>query len=79
MLVVLTSVLTLGGIAIALSIILVFINKKLFVPEDPRIDIVEEMLPSTNCGACGYPGCRAFSEAIVKRRRIARQMHGELR
>jgi RnfABCDGE-type electron transport complex B subunit len=66
MLVVLTSVLTLGGIAIALSIILVFINKKLFVLEDPRIDIVEEMLPSTNCGACGFPGCRAFSEAMVK-------------
>ena len=66
MLVVLTSVLTLGGIAIALSIILVLINKKLFVPEDPRIDIVEELLPSTNCGACGYPGCRAFSEALVK-------------
>jgi RnfABCDGE-type electron transport complex B subunit len=66
MLVVLTSVLTLGGIAVALSIILVLVNKKLFVPEDPRIDVVEEMLPSTNCGACGYPGCRAFSEALVK-------------
>jgi Na+-translocating ferredoxin:NAD+ oxidoreductase RNF subunit RnfB len=66
MLVVLTSILTLGGIAIALSIILVIVNKKLYVPEDPRIDIVEEMLPSTNCGACGFPGCRAFSEALVK-------------
>lgn len=65
MLVVLTSVLTLGGIATVLSVILVLVNKKLFVPEDPRIDIVEEMLPTTNCGACGYPGCRAFAEAMV--------------
>lgn len=65
MLVILTSVLTLGGITLALAVILVLVNKKLFVPEDPRIDIVEEMLPSTNCGACGYPGCRAFSEALV--------------
>jgi Na+-translocating ferredoxin:NAD+ oxidoreductase RNF subunit RnfB len=62
---VLTSLLTLGGITVALSVILVLVNKKLFVEEDPRIDIVEEMLPSTNCGACGFPGCRAFSEALV--------------
>jgi Na+-translocating ferredoxin:NAD+ oxidoreductase subunit B len=65
MLLVLTSVLTLGGIALALAILLVIINKKLFVEEDPRIDVVEEMLPSANCGACGFPGCRAFSEAVV--------------
>ncbi len=26
---------------------------------------VEQMLPHTNCGACGYPGCRAFAEALV--------------
>ena len=65
MFVILTSVLTLGGIALALSIILVIVNKKLFVEEDPRIDVVEEMLPSANCGACGFPGCRAFSKALV--------------
>jgi RnfABCDGE-type electron transport complex B subunit len=65
MLVTLTSLLTLGGITIALAVILVLVNKKLFVPEDPRFDIVEEMLPSTNCGACGFPGCRAFAEALV--------------
>jgi Na+-translocating ferredoxin:NAD+ oxidoreductase RNF subunit RnfB len=35
------------------------------VEEDPRIDIVEQMLPLTNCGGCGYPGCRPFAEALV--------------
>ncbi|MFW5995040.1 MAG: RnfABCDGE type electron transport complex subunit B [Spirochaetia bacterium] len=40
--------------------------RKLYVYEDPRIDEVEEMLPAVNCGACGYPGCRAFAEAVVK-------------
>lgn len=24
------------------------------------------MLPSSNCGGCGEPGCRAFAEALVK-------------
>ncbi|MBC8523091.1 4Fe-4S binding protein [PVC group bacterium] len=40
-------------------------HRYLKVEEDPRLDIVEEMLPGTNCGACGTPGCRAFSESIV--------------
>ena len=65
MLVILTAVLTLGGITLALSVLLVLINKKLYVEEDPRIDVVEEMLPGSNCGACGFAGCRALSEALV--------------
>ncbi len=63
--VILTAVLTLGGIAVGLAVILVLVNKKLFVQEDPRIDAVEAMLPGSNCGACGFPGCRALSEALV--------------
>ncbi len=44
---------------------LILANKKLYVYEDPRIDKVEEMLPHANCGACGFPGCRPFAEALV--------------
>ncbi len=44
---------------------LIVANRKLHVEEDPRFDAVEEMLPGTNCGACGFPGCRAFAEALV--------------
>ena len=44
---------------------LVVANRWLHVDEDPRIDAVEAMLPHTNCGACGYPGCHAFAEALV--------------
>jgi Na+-translocating ferredoxin:NAD+ oxidoreductase RNF subunit RnfB len=36
------------------------------VDEDPRIDAVEAMLPHANCGACGFPGCRAFAEGLVR-------------
>jgi Na+-translocating ferredoxin:NAD+ oxidoreductase RNF subunit RnfB len=45
---------------------LIVANTKLYVYEDPRIDEVESMLPHANCGACGYPGCRPFAEALVK-------------
>ena len=49
-----------------LAIVLVVANQKLYVYEDPRIDQVEELLPHANCGACGYPGCRPFAEALVQ-------------
>ncbi len=62
----LTAVAALGGLTLLLSVLLIIANKKLYVYEDPRIDIVDEMLPHANCGACGYPGCRPFAEALVK-------------
>lgn len=49
-----------------LSLLLVAANKRLYVHEDPRIDAVEEMLPHTNCGACGTAGCRQFAEKLIK-------------
>jgi electron transport complex protein RnfB len=54
-----------GALGFVLAAILAIANRKLHVAEDPRIDEVEEMLPNTNCGACGSPGCRAFAEACV--------------
>lgn len=55
----------LGGLTLLLAGMLILANQKLYVYEDPRIDVVEEMLPHANCGACGYPGCRPFAEALV--------------
>jgi len=56
---------TIGALTFVLATLLVWANRKLHVEEDPRIDIVEQMLPLTNCGGCGYPGCRPFAEALV--------------
>ena len=55
----------LGGLTFLLASMLIVANRKLYVYEDPRIDVVEDMLPHANCGACGYPGCRPFAEALV--------------
>jgi electron transport complex protein RnfB len=35
------------------------------VEGDPVIDRIEEVLPQTQCGQCGYPGCRPYAEAIA--------------
>jgi len=55
----------LGGVGLAFGILIALANKKLKVWEDPRIDGVADLLPGTNCGACGFAGCRAFAEGLV--------------
>jgi Na+-translocating ferredoxin:NAD+ oxidoreductase RNF subunit RnfB len=63
--IVIPAVLFMGGLGAFLAGVIAFANRKLAVVEDPRIDQVEQMLPGSNCGACGNPGCRAFAEALV--------------
>ena len=55
----------LAGLGLLFGVILSLAYKQFKVYEDPRIDIVEEMLPNANCGACGVPGCRAFAEQVI--------------
>jgi Na+-translocating ferredoxin:NAD+ oxidoreductase RNF subunit RnfB len=60
-----TPVATIAGLTLVLATLLAVANHWLYVPQDPRVDDVEAMLPHTNCGACGYPGCRSFAEGLV--------------
>lgn len=53
-----------GGI---LALILAFASKRFHVQVDPRIESILSILPGANCGACGYPGCAGYAEAIVKK------------
>ena len=53
------------GLSLILAGLLALADRKLYVFEDPRISEVEGMLPHSNCGACGLPGCRAFAEKAV--------------
>ncbi len=52
-------------LGLMLALVLALASRRLFVYEDPRIDQVEELLPHTNCGACGTAGCRAFAEKLI--------------
>jgi RnfABCDGE-type electron transport complex B subunit len=47
------------------GIILAVAYKLLKVEEDPRIAHTEELLPGTNCGACGEPGCLPFAQKLI--------------
>ena len=54
-----------AALGLILATVLVIANRRLYVYEDPKIDVVEDMLPHANCGACGTAGCRAFAEQLV--------------
>ena len=59
------AVTTLAALSFLFASLLVLAHRKLQVDEDPRIDAVHQLLPQTNCAACGFPGCLGFAEAMV--------------
>ena len=38
----------------------------LAVEGDPLSDKIDALLPQTQCGQCGYPGCRPYAEAVAR-------------
>ncbi|MCF7832342.1 MAG: RnfABCDGE type electron transport complex subunit B [Candidatus Marinimicrobia bacterium] len=57
---------SMGGLGLVFATVLAIANKKLHVEEDPRVIEIIDVLPGANCGGCGYPGCQAFADAVVK-------------
>ncbi len=60
------AVLSMGGIGLFFAVLITLANAKLKVEEDPKIELVNDLLPGANCGACGLPGCGACAELMVK-------------
>jgi H+/Na+-translocating ferredoxin:NAD+ oxidoreductase subunit B len=40
------------------------------VPVNPLVERVRANLPAANCGACGFPGCQAYAEALVEQSEV---------
>lgn len=55
-----------GITGLLIGLLLGIAGKKFAVEVDERVENVRELLPSNNCGGCGYAGCDAMAEAIVK-------------
>ncbi len=62
---VLIAVAILAGLGLIFGLGLAIAAKVLYVKVDTRIEDITAILPNANCGACGYPGCAGFAEAIV--------------
>ena len=54
------------GIALVLGAVLGFASIKFKVEGDPLVEKIDAILPQTQCGQCGYPGCKPYAEAIAK-------------
>ena len=53
------------GMAIAFGALLGFAAVRFEVEGNPLSDQINAILPQTQCGQCGYPGCRPYAEAIA--------------
>jgi len=60
------AILILSFLGLAFGIFLVIASKKLAVEVDKLVAEIYDALPKANCGACGYPGCMGYAEALAK-------------
>lgn len=62
---VLTAVLSILGLATVFGIVLGYAAVRFKVEGNPVVEQIDAILPQTQCGQCGYPGCRPYAEAIA--------------
>ncbi len=61
----LIALLALTALALVFGAILGYAAIRFKVEADPLVDQIDDILPQTQCGQCGYPGCRPYAEAIA--------------
>ena len=59
------ALMVLGLLALLFGAILGYSAVKFKVESDPLVDQIDAILPQTQCGQCGYPGCKPYAEAIA--------------
>ena len=59
------ALIALGSLALVFGLILGFAAIRFRVEGDPIVEQIDTILPQTQCGQCGYPGCRPYAEAIA--------------
>ena len=51
--------------AVVLGAALGYASIKFKVEGNPLVEKIEAILPQTQCGQCGFPGCKPYAEAIA--------------
>lgn len=60
-----SALIALGGLSILFGAVLGFAAVKFKVEGDPLVEQIDALLPQTQCGQCGHPGCKPYAQAIV--------------
>ncbi|HOK81903.1 MAG TPA: RnfABCDGE type electron transport complex subunit B [Clostridia bacterium] len=63
---ILLPVVILTSLATVFAVVIVFVNKKLAVQDDPKVEEILSLLPSANCGVCGKAGCADLARSLVE-------------
>lgn len=63
--IVLSAIVSLTLLGLTLGLLLGIAAKYLKVESSPIIDELEAILPGSQCGQCGFPGCRPAAEALA--------------
>jgi len=60
-----TAILVLTAMAVAIGLLLAVASQYLKSPPDETAEAIEQVLPGTNCGQCGLPGCSVGARAAA--------------
>jgi len=63
----LTVIVIMSAIVLLLGAVLAFARFSFRIDKIPLANRIDNILPQTQCGKCGYPGCRPYAEAIVNK------------
>lgn len=53
------------GLALLFGLLLGYASVRFKVEGNPVADQIDKILPQTQCGQCGYPGCRPYADALA--------------
>jgi electron transport complex protein RnfB len=62
----LIAILAIAALAALFGVLLGYSAIRFHIDGDPIADQAEALLPQSQCGQCGYPGCRPYAEAVAK-------------
>ncbi len=62
---VISAIISLTSLGLGLGLLLAFAARFFKVESSPLVDELEELMPGSQCGQCGYAGCRPAAEALA--------------
>ncbi|MEN0581890.1 electron transport complex subunit RsxB [Phytobacter palmae] len=54
----------LSVLGLLFGVVLGYASRRFAVEDDPVVEKIDDLLPQSQCGHCGYPGCRPYAEAV---------------
>lgn len=54
------------ALAVLFGLLLGYASIKFKVEGNPQADQIDKILPQTQCGQCGFPGCKPYADALAE-------------